>query len=336
MAPVTTDRQYRQLLATSLADRQKEIQDLVFNANPILALLREEGRYKAYSGPEIRVHLMIDKLDGQWFTGYDKLNNEPKEIINDAVFTPKNIAVGFSLTGTELLANEGRAQLINLMDTYLENAENSMRDEMEIALHGNGTGFGGRSIIGFGGALPIVNNAGVYGGINRATHAIWRPGSYNIASGDVPGYTTWDSTTARGIISYLTARHAKGRQYPKVWVASLDTYQAIEESMVAVQRITHTNKIARLGFEGLEVATPAGTVTVVCANGIGTAMPANTLYALDMDSLEMAYHPSRNFVPLFPGEGAMPINQDAVAQYLAWNGELILKNPRFSFRVVTQ
>lgn len=331
---VTTDRQYRQLLATSLADRQKEIQDLVFNSHPVYAMLRDNDRIKPYYGPEIRVHLGIDKLEAQWFTGYDKLNNAPKEIINDAVFTPKNVAVGFSLTGTELLANEGRAQLINLMDAYLENAENSMRDEMEIALHGNGTGTGGRSMIGFGGALPIINNAGVYGGIDRATHAIWQPGSYNVPAGDVAGFTVWDSTTARPIMERLTAMHAKGRRYPSVWVCDILSYQAISASMVAHQRIT-SSRLGRLGFDALEVATPAGPVAVVCASGIGSVMPANTIYALDMDSIELAYHPSRNFVPLFPGEGAMPINQDAIAQYLAWNGELLLKNPRYSFRLVT-
>ena len=334
MAPVTTDRHYRQLLATSLADRQREIQDLVFNSNPVWALLQENNRMKTYYGPEIRVHLMIDKLDGQWFTGYDKLNNEPKEIINDAVFTPKNIAVGFSLTGTELLANEGRAQIIDLMDTYLENAEESMRDEMEIALHSNGTGFGGRSIIGFGGALPIVTNAGVYGGIDRANHAIWRTATYDIPEGDVAGFTTWDSTTARPIIEQLVARHSKGRRRASVLVCDILSYQAISASMVAHQRITST-RLGRLGFDALEVATPAGPVAIVCANGVGTTMPSNTIYALDMEALNLYYHPSRNFVPLFPGEGAMPINQDAIAQYLAWNGELVLSNPRYSFRIIT-
>lgn len=64
---VTTDRQYQQILTTSLAQRSKEIQDLVFNSNPLTAILRENGAYRPYYGPEIRVPLMIDKLDGQWF-----------------------------------------------------------------------------------------------------------------------------------------------------------------------------------------------------------------------------------------------------------------------------
>lgn len=334
MAAVVTDRHYRQLLATSLADRQREIQDLVFNSNPILALIEDNGKRKPYYGPEIRVPLMIDRLDAQWFTGYDKLNNEPKELVNDAVFTPKNVAVGFSLTGTELLANEGRAKIIDLMDTYLENAENSMRDEMEIALHGDGTGTGGRSIIGFGGALPITPTAGVYGGIDRANHPIWRTATYNVEDGDIDGFTTWDSTTARPIIERVVAMHSKGRRRADVLVADINSYQAISASLVAHQRITST-RLGRLGFDALEIATPAGPVAVICANGVGTTMPEDTIYGLDMEALTLYYHPSRNFVPLFPGDGAQPVNQDAIAQYLAWNGELVLSNPRYSWRLIT-
>ena len=65
--PVTTDRQYRQVLTTALAFRQTEIQDLVFNSNPVSMILKDRGMFKSFTGPEIRVPLTIDKLDGQWF-----------------------------------------------------------------------------------------------------------------------------------------------------------------------------------------------------------------------------------------------------------------------------
>lgn len=67
MAPVTTDRHYRQTLTAALAYRQSAIQDLVFNSNPVSAILRQKGMFKPFTGPEIRVPLTIDKLEGQWF-----------------------------------------------------------------------------------------------------------------------------------------------------------------------------------------------------------------------------------------------------------------------------
>jgi hypothetical protein len=337
MPAVVSDRNYRQILSTAMAYRTREVQDLVFNSNPLSALLRERGRYKSYSGPEIRVTLQIDKLGGQWFSGYDYLDIQPKEILNDAVFTPKNLFVGFSLTGTELLANEGRTRIYNLMDEYMETADSSMRDLFEAALHGNGTGDAGRQMVGMGGALPINATTGTYGGIDRAANAIWRTTTYSVPGGDFPDLgTTFDSTTARPILERVVALRSKGRRHAELMVADLAAYQAYSASLVAHQRIAKADGgAAALGFDTLEIVTPAGRSEMVCATGVGNVMPANTIYGLDLDGLALYYHPSRNMVPLFPGDGAQPINQDAVAQGLVWNGELVVSNPRFMWRLIT-
>lgn len=336
MAPVTTDRHYRQVLTTALAYRQTAIQDLVFNSNPVSAILRERGMFKPFTGPEIRIPLIIDKLDAQWFTGYDKLNNEPKEIINSAVFTPKNLAVGFSLSGTELRANEGRTQVIDLYEAYMDNAQESMRDAWEVALLGAGTGNGGREMIGLGGALPANPTTGVYGGIDRANHSIWQPNEFAVATDFQEIGSAWDATTCRPIIENVVARRSKGNRYPSIWIVDLATYQPISASMTAHQRIVREGGgNATIGFKGLEVATPVGNVTVYCATGVGSVMPANTAFFIEPESLEVRYMSDYNMVPLFPGEGVSPVNQDALAQYLLWVGELILKNPRFSGRLDT-
>lgn len=335
MAPVTTDRHYRQVLTAALAYRQRDIQDLVFNSNPVSAILRERGMFKPFTGPEIRVPLTIDKLDGQWFTGYDKLNNEPKEILNSAVFTPKNLAVGFSLSGTELRGNEGRTQVIDLYEAYMDNAQDSMRDEWEIALHAAGTGGAGREMIGLGGALPIVPTSGVYGGIDRALHTIWQPSVFDANTDFGADITGWDSTTARPIIESVTARRSKGNRYPSIWIGDLATYQPLSASLVAHQRITRDGGgKPTLGFNGLEIATPVGNATFYCATGVGSVMPANTAYFIEPQSLEVRFMSDYNMVPLFPGDGVSPVNQDAYAQYLLWVGELILKNPRYSGRLL--
>ena len=175
---ITSVRELQQTLTASMAQRSPAVQDLVYNSTPLAAVLRERGRIKTASGPEIRIPLMIDKLSAQWFTGYDKLRVDPKELVNSAVFTWKRVVSMFSLTGTELMFNEGRGQILDLMSTYLEAAEMSAAEEFETALHGDGTGTGGRSIIGMGGAVPIITNSGTYGGIDRVTQAIWRTTTY--------------------------------------------------------------------------------------------------------------------------------------------------------------
>lgn len=333
MAIVTPTR-LRQTLSTSLAMYSPTLQDLVHNSNVVSGILKEKGALKPYYGAEIRVPLIIDKLRAQWFTGYDKLQNSPRELVNSAVFTPKNVAVGWTITGTEELANKGKAEIHNLVKIYMQSAQDSMMDAWETALHADGTGMGGREMIGLGGALPIVPNAGVYGGIDRSSVSIWQTSTFN-ATKDFPDIgTTWDSTTCRMMLERVVANRSKGKRHATIAIADIKSYQAVSAACTAIQRIVDS-RTAILGFDGLQIATPAGPITVMCANGVNTVMPENTIYGLDLEGLSIYYHPDRNFVPLFEGDGLRPINQDATAQYLVWNGELVMENPRYQWRLVT-
>lgn len=256
--------------------------------------------------------------------------------MNSAVFTPKRVTAMFSLTGTELLYNQGRAKIIDLMQLYLDASEEAIREEWELAIVGDGTGSGGRSMIGLGAAIPVIPNAGVYGGIDRAQHAIWRT-SYFDATSDFPDIgTTWDTTTALPIIDRISLARSKSSRYAKLLIASPDAYEPIKRSMVAHQRIVNSQgTVGRLGFRALEYITPVGPVEIVAAGGVGSVMPANTIFGIDLEGLELVYHPNNNMVPMHDGDGAKPINQDAYAQGYVWTGELILKNPRYSYRLET-
>lgn len=337
MPRVTDDRQYGQILTASIANYSETLQDLVFNSTPLWAILRENGLIRAYDGgPEIRVPLEIDKLDSQWFTGYDKIKIAPKELLNAAYFTPKRVVAPFSLTGTELLFNRGRAQRIDIMQLYLRNAEKSIIEAMEIAAFGDGTADGGRQMIGFAGAIPLVPNTGTYGGIDRSQHPIWNTTTYSVPDGDFPDIgTVWDSTTARPILSSIMRQHSRGRRYADLLIADNNSYQAIEDSMVAHQRIVDSARLGRLGFRALEVVTSVGPAAVVPAVGLGSVMPDNTIFGIDTEALAVYYHPDNNMVPFHEGDGAKPINQDAIAQGVVWTGEMVLSNPRFTWRLET-
>src|SRR6478609_8789347 len=145
---IVTDRQYRQLLTAAVARRSREVQDIVYNATPLSRILREEGRIKTYraGGPELRIPILFDKLNAQWFTGYDKIEITPKELLNSAVFNWSRVVSMFSLTGTELLYTRGQEEVIDLMETYIDSAEKTVKEEWELALVGDGSGSGGRQM----------------------------------------------------------------------------------------------------------------------------------------------------------------------------------------------
>lgn len=333
---IVTDRNYGQLLTAATARRSSAVQNIVYNSTPLTAILRDKGkiRVKRAGGPELRIPIQFDKLTAQWFTGYDKIEITPKELLNSAVFNWSRVVSPFSLTGTELLFTRGEEEVIDLMETYLDAAEQGVKEEFEISLVGDGTAAGGRQMIGLGGAIPVVANTGTYGGIDRATVPNWRTTTYNIVSGDVAGYTAWDSTTVRPIIERIALARSRNGRYADLLIADALAYEAISASFVAHQRIV-SERLGRLGFSGLTYITPAGPVDIMAAGGIGNVMPANTVFGIDTDGLSIWEFPGQSFVPFHPGNGMRPINQDAVAQGIVWSGGLVLENPLFSYRIRT-
>lgn len=334
--PIVTDRQYRQALTASVAKRSKIVQDIVHKSTPLTKILKDSGRIKTKraGGPELRIPIQFDKLQAQWFTGYDKIEITPRELLNSAVFNWSRVVSMFSLNGTELMYNTGEEEVIDLMDFYIAEAEKTIKEEWEAALVGDGTGSGGRQMIGLGGAVPIVTNSGTYGGIDRANVPNWRTTYYDVPAGDVSGYTTWDSTTARPIMERVALARSRNQTYPDLWIMDALSYAPVSASMVAHQRIT-TQRAANLGFESLGVWTPAGLVDVVAAGGIGNVMPTNTIFALSTEGMGIYEFPGQSFVPFHPGDGIRPINQDAWAQGIVWSGQFVVENPLHQVRIKT-
>jgi hypothetical protein len=334
--PIVADRNYGQILTASVARRSNDVQNIVYNSTPLTAILKDQGRIrtKRAGGPELRVPIMFDKLEAQWFTGYDKLEITPKELLNSAVYNWSRCVGMFSLNGTELLYNSGEEEAIDLMEVYMDASEQSVKEAFEVGLVSDGTANGGRQMIGLGAAVPIVANTGTYGGVDRATVANWRTSKFNIPAGDVSGYTTWDSTTARPIIEKITLMRSRGGRYPDLIIADANSYAAISAAFVAHQRLA-SERLARLGFTGMTIITPAGPVDVIAAGGIGNVMPANTFFGIDTKGAAIYTFPGQEFVPFHPGNGMRPINQDAVAQGVVWTGQFVLENPLFTYRAIT-
>lgn len=334
--PITEDRHYRQLLTAAVAKRSSVVQDIVYNATPMTRILRDQGniRVKRAGGPELRIPIEFDQLSAQWFTGYDKIEITPKELLNSAVFNWSRVVGMFSLSGTELLYTRGEEEQIDLMEFYLNAAEKAVKQEFETSLFGDGTGSGGRQMIGLGGAIPILPNTGTYGGISRADVPNWRTSTFNVTT-DFPDIgNTWDVTTARPILERIALARSRNGRYPSLWIFDAKSYQAISSSFVAHQRL-QSDRSARLGFASLAYHTPAGLIDIVAAGGIGNVMPANTAFGIDTEGLAIYEFPGQAFVPFHPGDGIRPINQDAVAQGIVWSGQMVLENPLFSVRLIT-
>jgi hypothetical protein len=332
MPNVTSNAAYQQILSMALEQRSSGYQDLVSNNNAMLAVMKRKGMWQTYSGPRIRQTLQISKQVAQWYSGYDQLLNPALDLFNDAVYDPKMVVVPVILSMQEILNNEGEQQLMDVYDTYIAAAERALEDTMDSGIYSDGTANGGKQITGLATAVPIVNNSGVYGGIDRGSAVIWRTQIYDAQSMNATIGTQVTSTTVRPFLNAIMTKQSRGRDYADLLIMSPEHYSAYDAATVAIQRQTNETSLGKLGFTALEYIGGGKRAEIVLDGGIGSNMPANTTLGLSTDSFRMRYHPNRNFDKLFDEGGQMPIDKDAVAQFIGWMGELTLTNPLFNWR----
>jgi hypothetical protein len=332
MPNVTTAAAYQQILSMALEERSSGYQDLVSNNNALLSVLKRKGAWQTYSGPQIRQTLQIGKQSAQWYSGYDQLLNPAIDLFNDAVYTPKQVVVPIVLSMQEILNNEGENQLMDVYDSYISAAERALEDAMDAALYGDGSANGGKQLTGLATAIPIVTNAGSYGGIDRVGNTIWRTTTYD-AHSFMAGSTQVNSTTIRPMLNAIMTARSRGRDHADLLIMSPEHYAAYDAATIAIQRQSNETSLGKLGFSALEYIGGGKRAEIVLDGGIGSNMPANTTFGIDTSSLRLRYHPNRNFDKLFDGDGQMPIDKDAVAQFIGWMGELTMTNPMFNWRL---
>jgi hypothetical protein len=331
MPNVTSNTAYQQILSMAVEERSSSYQDLVSNNNALLAVMRRKGLWQTYSGPRIRQTLQIGKQVAQWYSGYDQLLNPAIDLFNDAFFDPKMVVVPIILSMQEILNNEGDNQLMDVLDSYMEAAEKALEDTMDAAIYSDGSGNGGKQLTGLATAIPITPT-NTYGGIDRNLNTIWRTSTFDAHTVVAAIGTQVNSTTVRPFLNYVMTNRSRGRDYADLLIMSPEHYAAYDAATIAIQRQQNETSLGKLGFSALEYIGGGKRAEIVLDGGIGSNMPANTTFGINTDTLRLRYNANRNFDKLFTGDGQMPIDKDAIAQFVGWMGELTMTNPLFNWR----
>ena len=323
MPAINSNERLQEAFSLALEDRSRGYADLVSNSNAILAVMKEKGGFKTFSGPTIRERLLYAE-SGTYtrYSGYDFLNPIPAELFNDAEFSPKMAAVSVTLSGEEILKNSGSNRLLDVMEEHISAAERELQDRFVEDLHGDGTST--NQIGGLQAAVPTTATSGTYGGIDRSAVALWRTGSYT-ATGQVGAAST--AANIHDAYTSVLIAHTRGKNGPNLIACDATEFRKFQAALVAIQRVTKEGKLSRLGFPSLSFAGAGYELDVVLEGGIGSAMPAGTTYFLKVgdDGIRFRYHADRNFVAF--GGKQRPVNQDAVVQHIGFYGNLTLANP---------
>jgi hypothetical protein len=308
------------IVATTIQSRTRQIADNVTKNNALLTRLNQRGNIKTISGGNVIYQELsfAQNGNGGWYSGYDLLPVAAQDVISAAEYNIKQLACPVVISGLEELQNAGREQMIDLLEGRMGVAEATMANLLAAGTYADGTGSGGKELTGLLAAVPLSAVTGVYGGIDRATWAFWRPyvASAALTSANVQGAmnTAWSSLV-------------RGADRPDLIVMDSQMWGIYIASLQANQRFTNPDS-AKLGFPSVQYMD----ADVVLDGGIGGFCTAKTAFFLNTKYIFLRPHSARNMVPLSPNR-RYSINQDAAVQILAWAGNMACSGDQFQGRL---
>jgi len=307
------------IVATTIEKRSKKIADNVTKNNALLAKLQQRGRSRPFSGGRLIYEELsfAENSNAGYYSGYDLLPVAAQDVISAAQFDIKQAACPVVISGLEMLQNAGPEQMIDLLTARIDVAEATMQNLICGGLYSDGTGSGGKQIVGLNAAVPIDPTTGTYGGIDRATWTFWQSKLKNVSG----------TTTLQANMNELWANLQRGSDRPDLIIADSVVWQAYVASLQASQRFTDPSS-ATLGFPSLKYMD----ADFILDGGIGGFCPAGTAFFLNTKYIHYRPHSQRNFVPLSPNK-RYSINQDAEVQILAWAGALTCSGAQFQGRL---
>lgn len=305
-----------ELIATTIANRSRELADIVTDHIPLLYFLKQAGNYRSVSGGNV-IYQELEYADNatfMWFGGADPLNVSESSIIDTAQYSPKEAAVAIVTTNLQKLQNAGKERMIDWAAAKVKNAERTLMNGVDAALYSDGTGSGSKEI---GGLQHIVadTNTNTVGSISGTTHSWWRNYVYDFSDNSVAA----GPTTIMNAMNTMHLNTLRNGDQIKLFIGDNTYFSYFEQALQAIQRITSV-KEADAGFQ---VYSHKGA-KVLAGQGASGNCPANHMYGLNTDYLFFRPYAGQNFEPI--GSKRESLNQAVEVQFLGFTGNLTCSN----------
>ena len=226
------------LLSTTLANYRSQLTDNVFTARPLTYTLMDKGRIRMLNGGTKIVEPLIygqNSTVGS-YSGYDSIALTPQTGISAAEFEWRQYAASISISGIEEAKNNGDAEIINLLEAKIMQAEESMREGFNTMFFSDGTGNSSKD---WNGLDNLVDNTGTVGNIDSSTYTWWKSYKETTAT----ALTLAQMATAYNSVSV-------GNDHPDTLLTTQTLFEKYEALLQPTLRYTDT-KTADAGFQNL-------------------------------------------------------------------------------------
>lgn len=303
---------YDALLSTTIENFRDQFADNLSNSFFLMYWLTTQGRKITEDGGEsILVPLMYGKnTTVRSYEGYEVLDTTPQEGLTAAKYPWKQVAGSISISRKEERQNSGKSKMINLLDSKVQQAEISMRDELNRMLFSDGQGNGAKDL--FGLDLIVEDGTaggwGSLGGINRSDdlNAWWR----NQWIGAVGSF----ALSGQAKMTSLYNLCSRGNEHPDFGVTTRDVFEFWETELVKNQRF-NDSRVANDHFELLKFKG------MTC--GFDEQCPTGTFFMLNSRYLAFVVDKETDLITT---PFVRPENQDAKVAQILLMANLVASN----------
>lgn len=292
------------LLATTLENRRKDIQDAIFDDIPTLAMLKEKGQVILDGGASIVLPLMYGtNSTAQFYDGYDQLQVTPQEGFTTAQYKWKEAAVSISVSNREEnIQNQGASAVLSIVDQKIKQATMTLKDLINTQLYDSSP-----ASAEIGSLVTTIDATSSIGDINSTTYSWWQS--------DVNASGSFAAQGRSDMLALYNALTIEGSK-PDLLITTPTVHGYYEGSLVPQMRYAGNDKadasFGSLLFKGAKVIFDNDATSGV-------------MYFLDTRHLQLYVSANNN---LKMTEWVKPANQTAKVAQLIMACELVTNNRR--------
>lgn len=305
---------FTQISATTLKNYLPTLVNNVMDSNAFISRLRERGNVILDGGDTLVQPVKYSKSTAvQSFTGYDTLNITPQNNFTAAEYQWAFYNVSITYSDEEIAKNSGKSRAVNLIDAKIMEAENDLVSALNTDLYLDGTGNGGKNILGL--AIHVADDptSGTLGGIDRALYTWWR----NVTDAATAGWGSLTNQYGREDFDANFLATRRGKDYVDLAVAGPTAFKLFKKEFQANEQSNADFKEIK-GFGAIDLQY---NKVDVCYDEICTT---NKMYLLNTKYMKLAINKNYNFKVI---PAIRPTNQAAFVQHIRVCLQLIGSNP---------
>ena len=249
---------YDEILSTTLANYRRTLEDNVFTARPLLNWLQSRNRVESKDGGAKIVVPLIHALNStaKPYFGYDQLDLTAQAGISAAEFPWRQFAASVAISGYEEAVNNGRSEVISLLQGKVMQTEESIAENLNQMFYGDGTTYQGvanaKAWLGLEALVGTTTLAGIDPSV--AGNEFWKS-VVLAADEDAGGPDTTVRSDSQWTRAYNTA--SVGGDQPRFVITTQLLFEHYEAGLAPQLRFTSNNeadaRFQNLAFKGVPV-----------------------------------------------------------------------------------